>query len=77
MRIRWSYFTDDVLQVFAKLIHEADPQSQQVVIIVFAHVVRPSVPTSQNKTNFKRKQCIATGETVGLARWIIDVITVL
>ena len=43
------------------LIHEADPQSRPVVIIVFAHVVlssvRPSVPTFQNKTNFKRKQC--------------------
>ena len=52
------------------LSHEADPQSWPVVIIVFAHVVRksvrPSVPTFQNKTNF------ATGETVGLAEWIIE-----
>ena len=39
------------------LIHEADPQSRPVVIIVFAHVVRLSVLTFQNKTNFKRKQC--------------------
>ena len=38
------------------LIHEADPQSRPVVIIVFAHIVRTSVPTFQNKTNFKRKQ---------------------
>ena len=40
------------------LIYEADPQLWPVVIIVFAHVVRsyvsPSVPTFQNKTNFKR-----------------------
>ena len=32
----------------------------------------PSVPTFQNKTNFKRKQMFATGKTVGLAEWIID-----
>ena len=37
---------------------EADPQSRLVVSIVFAHVVRPSVPTFQNKTNVKRKQCL-------------------
>ena len=39
-----------------KLIHSADPQSRPIVIIVFAHVVRPFVPTFQNETNFKRKQ---------------------
>ena len=47
------------------MIHEAYPQSRPVVIIVFANVVlscarlsvRPSVPTTQNKANFKRKQC--------------------
>ena len=41
------------------LIHEADPQSGRVVIIVFAHVARSYVRPSpfQNKTNFKRKQC--------------------
>ena len=33
-----------------KLIHEADPQSRPVVIIVFAHVVRPSVPFPLLKT---------------------------
>ena len=41
-----------------------DPRGRPVVIIIFAHVVRsyvrpyirPSVPTFQNKTNFKRKQ---------------------
>ena len=51
------------------LIHEADPQSRQVVIIVFAPVCfcrpffRPSVPTFQNKTNETK----TTGDTVGLA----------
>ena len=48
------------------LIHEANPQSRPVVIIVLAYVVRsyvrqyvhPSVPTFQNQTNFKRKQCL-------------------
>ena len=44
------------------LIHSADPQSRPVVIIIFSHV-RPSVPT---KTMF------TTGETVGMAEWIID-----
>ena len=44
-------------QVSFLLIHEADPQSRPVVIIVFVHVVRPSVPTFQNKTNVTRKQC--------------------
>ena len=41
------------------LIHEADPHSRPVVIIVFAHIVRPSplFKIYQNKTNFKRKQC--------------------
>ena len=40
------------------LIHEADPQSRPVVIIVSAIVVRPSDPTFENKANFKRKQCL-------------------
>ena len=46
-----------------------DPLGQPTVtigIIVFAHVVRPFVPTIQNLTMF------ATGETLGLAEWIID-----
>ena len=56
-----------------KLIHSANPQSRPVGIIVFAHVVRPSVPTFQNleKQN-KAKPMFATGETAGLAEWIID-----
>ena len=52
------------------LIPSADLQSLPVGIIVFAHVVRPSVrPTFQNKT---KKTMFATGETVGLADWISD-----
>ena len=42
-----------------ELIHEADPLSRPVMIIVFAHDVRsyvsPYVPTFQNKTNYKWK----------------------
>ena len=37
----------------------------------FRTSVRPS-PLSKSKTYFKRKQCIATLETVGPADWIID-----
>ena len=56
------------------LIHSVNPQSRSVGIIVFAHVfLRPSVHTFQNlaKQN-KAKTMFATGETVGLAEWIID-----
>ena len=55
------------------MIHSANPQSRPVGIIVFAYVVRPSVPTFQNlaKQN-KVKTMFATGKTVGLAEWIID-----
>ena len=56
------------------LIHSADPQSRPVWIIVFAHV-RPSVRPFQNlaKQNiFQAKTMFTTGETVGLADWIID-----
>ena len=53
-----------------RLIHEADPQSRPVVII--RPFVGTSVPTFQNESNIKRKQCFVTGETVGLAEWIID-----
>ena len=57
------------------LIYLADPQSRPVVIIVFAHVVRPSVPTFPNlakQNKFLAKTMFTTGETVGLAEWIID-----
>ena len=45
-----------------KLIHSANPQSGQVVIIIIAHVVRLFV------SSFVPTTC----ETVGLAQWIID-----
>ena len=51
------------------LIHSANPQSRPVGIIVFAHIVRPSVSTFQNITIQNK---VAIGETVGLAEWIID-----
>ena len=52
-----------------ELIHSAHPQSWPVEIIVFAHVVRPSV---QNLAKLnKAKTMFATGETVGLAEWFI------
>ena len=57
------------------LIHEANPQSQPVVITVFTHVIRPyfnlsglSIPTFQilaKQNNFHVKIMIATGRTVG------------
>ena len=58
-----------------KLILSADPQSLPVVIIVFTHVVRPSVPTFQNlakQNKFQAKTMFTTGKTVGLAEWIIN-----
>ena len=50
------------------LIQVADPQSWPVVIIVFAHLVRPHY-AKQNI--FQAKTMSDTGETVGLAEWII------
>ena len=50
------------------MIHEADPQSRPVVIIVFAHVC----PHFSKQNKFQAKTMFATGETVGLAEWIID-----
>ena len=41
------------------------------VIIVFANVVRPSPLLKSSKTK-QQKTMVATGETVGLAVWIID-----
>ena len=48
------------------LIHSANPKSRSVEIVVFALVVRPSIPTFQNlaKQN-KAKTIFANGETVG------------
>ena len=59
------------------LIHSANPQSRPVGIIVFAHVVRSYVSTSvrphfSKQNQFQAKTMFATGETVGLAEWIID-----
>ena len=51
------------------LIHEADP----TVSVSSDHcycTCRPSVPTFQN--NFLVKTMVVTGESVGLAGWIID-----
>ena len=58
-----------------KLIHEANPQSRPVGIIIFTHIVRSYVRSSspllkQNKC--QAKAIFDTGETVGLAEWIID-----
>ena len=49
--------------------------TRPVLIIVFIHVVRPFVPTFENlanQNNFQVKTMFTTGETVGLAEWIID-----
>ena len=57
--------------IFVKeLIHEADPQSRPLVIIVFAYVVRtyvrPYVRLHFSKPNkFQAKTMSATGEVVG------------
>ena len=42
------------------------------VIIVFTHVVRPSVPTFQNIAKQNKFQVITKFTTVCLAEWIID-----
>ena len=60
------------------LIHWANPQSRPVVIIVFTHVVRSYVhqyvcPQFSKQNKFQVKTMFTTGETVGLAEWIIDV----
>ena len=51
------------------LIHEADPQTWSLVIMVFTNVFRPHF-SKQNR--FQVKTMFATGDTVGLAEWIID-----
>ena len=67
-----------IVDVSLILIHEADPQSRPVVTIVFAHVIRSYVcpyvrPHFSKQNKFQGKTMFATGETVGLAEWIIDV----
>ena len=62
------------MEMYDVLIHSVDPQSLLVVIIVFAQVVHPYVPTFQNIAQTKQiqaKTMFATGETMGLAKWII------
>ena len=57
------------------LIHSADPKSRPVGIIVFTHVVRPSVSTFQNlakQNKYQAKTMFTTGETLVLAEWITD-----
>ena len=56
------------------LIHSANPQPRSVGIIVFAHIVRPSVRFHFSKSSKTKQQktMSATGESVGLAQWIID-----
>ena len=58
------------------MIHSAHPQSLPVVIIVFAHVVRASVRLHFEKFSkakqIQAKTMFTTGDTVGLAEWIID-----
>ena len=61
--------------IWILLIHEVNPQSRPVVITIFARVVCPSVPTFKNlakQNKFQVRIVIATGETVGLASWIIN-----
>ena len=49
------------------------PTALPVVIIVFVHVVCPYFRPQFSKQNkFQEKTMFATGETVGLAEWIID-----
>ena len=54
-----------------KLFHSANPQSRSVVIIVFTHVVSPSPLFKYSKTK-QQKTMVVTGDTMGLAEWIID-----
>ena len=55
------------------LIHLANPQPRPLVITVFAHVVRTYVRAHfSNLANKKQHKMVATGETVGLAEWIVD-----
>ena len=58
-----------------KLIHLANPKSRPVGIIVFAHVVRPSVrpsPLFKSRKTKQQKTMLATVVTMGFAEWIID-----
>ena len=72
------YFFTYLRHIILLLIHSADPQSRPVVIIVFVLVVCPSLRPHFLKSS-KIKQIssennvhYSPGETVGLAKWIID-----
>ena len=52
------------------------PKFRQVGIIVFAHVVRPSLLLKSRKTK-QQKTMFTTGVTMDLAEWIIDDCTCL
>ena len=54
------------------LIHSANPKWRTVGIIVFAHVVRTSVPLFIARKTKQQKTMFATGLTMGLAEWIND-----
>ena len=57
------------------LIHSANPQDNDKdnCFRICRSFVRPSVSTFQNLANQNKvKTMFATGETVGLAEWIID-----
>ena len=59
--------TSSVLFIQEYLIHEADPQSRQVVITISSCYFQESA----KQNHFQVRIVIATGGTVGLAEWII------
>ena len=71
-RINFHIHCPSMLYVHLLLIHSADPQSPPLGIIVFSHVVRQFVTFQNLAKQNKVKTMFATGEIVGLAKWIID-----
>ena len=53
------------------LIHEAEPQSGPVVIIIFSHLVH-TFHNLAKQNNFQVKMVITASGTLGQAEWIID-----
>ena len=72
----WGVYFANFIMIKGRRLQEQpciDPLGRPTVTVgsdhcFFAHIVCPSVPTFQNKA----KTMFATGETVGLAEWIID-----
>ena len=63
------------MHILAKFsINEAEPQSRPVVLTVFTHIVHPSTLFKTNIVYSEKNVHYTTGETVGLAEWIIDYI---